>query len=119
MTQAELTPCFFTGEQIADFQLIRLLRVHRLAESWYALRRENAAPIAVKFLRKENPGIPKFCRIAHFLRDNHSPFLNAAKPSGRYRMRRWNMRTAGLCAVFWQNTENFHLPMPFICFGGV
>ena len=75
MTQAELTPCFFTGEQIADFQLIRLLRVHRLTESWYALRRENAAPIAVKFLRKENPGIPKFCRIAHFLRDNHSPFL--------------------------------------------
>ena len=55
MTQAELTPCFFTGEQIADFQLIRLLRVHKLAESWYALRRENAVPIAVKFLRKENP----------------------------------------------------------------
>ena len=69
------TPFFFSGEQIAGFQLIRPLRVRELSECWYAFRRTDRTPIAVKFLRPEHPRIPQFYDMAEFLKTAPGRFL--------------------------------------------
>ena len=69
------TPFFFAGELIAGFQLIRPLRVRELSECWYACRRKDRTPAAVKFLRPEHPRIPQFYDVAEFLKTVSCPFL--------------------------------------------
>ncbi|MEI3038306.1 MAG: serine/threonine-protein kinase [Victivallales bacterium] len=75
MNSSAGTSFFFAGERIADFQLIRPLRIRELSECWYAARLNTGAPVAVKFLRKKNPGISRFYDIAEFLQKQESPFL--------------------------------------------
>lgn len=66
---------FFAGEQIGGIQLLRPLRVRPLAEIWYAARMESGQPVAVKFLRRENPRLAQFHDIAAFLMRQESPGL--------------------------------------------
>ena len=82
MKLSEETAYFFPGEQIADFQLIRPLRVRELSECWYGFRLESGDPVAIKFLRKENPRIPQFRDVAAFLQRGESPFLIRVLESG-------------------------------------
>ena len=71
----EPAPYFFTGEQIADVQLIRPLRVRALSECWLAAGLADGTPCAVKFLRCENPHTAHFHELADFLEHSKSPFL--------------------------------------------
>lgn len=77
MNAAENSSYFFAGEQIAGFQLIHPLRIRTLSESWYAVRRRDGSPAAIKFLRREHPRIPQFYDMADFLMRHRSPFLIA------------------------------------------
>ena len=71
----EPAPYFFAGEQIADVQLIRPLRVRALSECWLAAGLADGTPCAVKFLRCENPHTAHFHELADFLEHSKSPFL--------------------------------------------
>lgn len=71
----EPAPYFFAGEQIADVQLIRPLRVRALSECWLAAGLADGASCAVKFLRRENPHAAHFHELADFLEHSNSPFL--------------------------------------------
>ena len=82
MKLSEETAYFFPGEQIADFQLVRPLRVRELSECWHGFRLESGDPVAIKFLRKENPRIPQFRDVAAFLQRGESPFLIRVLESG-------------------------------------
>lgn len=75
MNSGEGTAFFFAGEQIGGIQLIRPLRVRALSEIWYAARLGSSEPVAVKFLRRENPRLAWFCDMAAFLQRRESPFL--------------------------------------------
>lgn len=75
-------PYFFTGEQISGFQLIRPLRVRELSECWYAFRRADRLPVAVKFLHPGHPRIPQFYAMAEFLETAPGAFLIRVFESG-------------------------------------
>lgn len=75
MKSGEGNAFFFAGEQIGGIQLIRPLRVRALSEIWYAARRGTSEPVAVKFLRRENPRLAWFCDMAEILQRHESPFL--------------------------------------------
>ena len=75
MRREETTSFFFVGEQLAGLQLLRPLRIRALSEIWYAARLDSGAPVAIKFLRQDNPRRDRFDDIAALLQRRESPFL--------------------------------------------